>query len=346
MSRVLIVDWLGRGGIAQTTGAWAATLTAAGHEVLLASRPGRELQGPTLTATGSERSIGGRLRRHAAVVASARKAIASWQPDMVVIQNFVVPAMEYPVANDARRAGARVVHVVHDHQLHSPLAGTVWGLRRSLQAADEIWTHSHCVAETIATSACRPARVVPIPVPPSLLERPLPQSNVRQSSCRTAVHFGVLKRGYKGTSRVLELARSGVPGWRFQLLGTGAPTGIPGVESWPGFVSSNRLVAAIAGADATVLPYRLASQSGAVVLSQVLGTIPLVTAVGGIPEQIDHGIDGLLMAVQADRATWTTALVRLSQNPEHLAAMAAAGAHRAWDGHHAFQAAVRELAAA
>jgi len=43
---VVVVDWLGRGGIAQTTPAWTRALTDAGHEVVVVTRGGRELNGP------------------------------------------------------------------------------------------------------------------------------------------------------------------------------------------------------------------------------------------------------------------------------------------------------------
>jgi glycosyltransferase involved in cell wall biosynthesis len=345
VSRVLIVDWLGRGGIAHTTGAWAEALIAGQHDVIVATRPGRELDEFSAPELPVPVSGGGRFAAHAALARSAVRLIADWRPDVVVVQNFVLPPLERRVPVAAAQAGARLVYVIHDHRLHSPLAGTRAGLRSALRAADEIWTHSAFVARGVTTYAGRTARVVPHPVPPALVRHPLPPRSANTSAVRTAVHFGILKRGYKGTDRVLALAEAGVPGWQFRLLGVGAPPRASGVHSTPGFVPAADLVAEVAAADATLLPYRLASQSGAVVLAQALGAVPVASAVGGLPEQIENGIDGLLVPPGAPVAAWQEVLRRLAFDPAATAAMAQSGARRVWEGHHAFATAVATLAA-
>ena len=209
--------------------------------------------------------------------------------------------------------------------------------------ADEVWAHTGFVSRAVTAYAGRPTRVVPLPVPPALVPAPVLPRSPNQSNVRTAVHFGVLKRGYKGTDRVIALAQAGVPGWRFRMLGVGAPPSAPGIESSPGFAAAADLVAAVSAADVTLLPYRLASQSGAVVLAQALGALPLASAVGGIPEQIDDGVDGLLIPASAEIAAWQQALHRVASDPDATAAMAQAGAKRAWRGHEAFVAAVADL---
>ena len=342
MSRILIVDWLGRGGIAHTTGAWAETLLNAGHDVRLATRPGRELDHfPQFPHEISRRA--GRFAAHAALGRVAARAIAHWRPDMVVVQNFVIPPLERPVWRAAVRAGSHLVYVVHDHRLHSPLAGTRVGLRGALQAADEIWTHSHFVGRGVQDYAGRTTRVVPLPVPPALVRAPVEPRSAVDGSTRKALHFGVLKRGYKGTAQVVALARTGVPGWRFQLLGVGAPASEPGIETIPRFLQATELTAAVSAADAVLLPYRIATQSASVVLAQALGAIPVASAVGGIPEQIGDGVDGVLMPIEADLLEWRQALVDLSRDPEAITAMGKAAAERVWEGHRAFTDAVTYL---
>lgn len=351
MSRVLLVDWLGRGGIAHTTGAWAETLVGDGHDVMIATRPGRELDTIACPLPYAPAGRGGRLVAHGALAQSAARLIGDWRPDLVVVQNFVFAPFEWPVALAARRAGARLVYVIHDHRLHSLAAGTRAGLRSSLRIADEVWAHTVFVANAIERYAGRSATVVPLPVPPALVPapwalRPAPALTPPTSDrpVYTAVHFGVLKRGYKGTDRIVDLARDGVAGWRFHFLGVGAPVHVVGVDCSPGFVDAPTLVEAVERADATVLPYRRASQSAAVTLAQALGTVPIATAVGGIPEQIDDGVDGLLLPVDADRRAWAGALGRLAQDPVWTQAMARAGTARVWQGHQAFVASVSALA--
>ncbi len=74
-------------------------------------------------------------------------------------------------------------------------------------------------------------------------------------------------------------------------MGAGARAG-EGVEAVTGFVDAGVLAAAVIQSDVTLLPYRFATQSGAVVLAQALGSLPVATAAGGIPEQIDDGVTG------------------------------------------------------
>ena len=345
MSRILIVDWLGRGGIAHTTGAWVETLANAGHDIRLATRPGRELEHfPQFPFEINRRA--GRFAVHAALGRAAARAIVDWRPDIVVIQNFVIPPLERPVWRAAVRAGSQLVYVVHDHRLHSPLAGTRAGLRGALQAADEVWTHSQFVGRGVQNYSGRSTRVVPLPVPPALVRAPVELRSTVDGAARKAVHFGVLKRGYKGTAQVVDLARAGVPGWRFQLLGVGAPASEPGIETIPRFLQASELVAAVSAADAVLLPYRKATQSASVVLAQALGVIPVASAVGGIPEQIRDGVDGVLMPVEADLSEWRQALADLSRDPEAIAAIGKAAAERVWEGHRAFRDGVTKLAAA
>ena len=93
---VLMVDWLGRGGIAQTTEAWALELAKGGTEVLVATRPGRELAaGQCHVLAAPERR--GRVAGHRAVVDHAARIIRERRPEVVVIQNYVVPPLEGPV---------------------------------------------------------------------------------------------------------------------------------------------------------------------------------------------------------------------------------------------------------
>lgn len=343
MSKVLLVDWLGRGGIAQTSEAWSAALRGRGHQVVVASRPDRELDELGEFRKDLPQRPNGRVRAHRRLVRAAAAFVGDWRPDLVVVQNFVLAPFEVHLTRAAVRAGARLVHVVHDHRLHSPLAGTRAGLRSSLRAADDIWVHSHFVGDALERYAGRRCRVVPLPLWPKLLSAGPPYRPAHQGNGFGAVHFGVLKRGYKGTDQVLALARQGVQGWRFHLLGVGAPPGDEHVVTSPGFVSDAALAGAVAESDATILPYRVASQSGAVVLAQALGSIPVASAVGGIPEQIADGVDGVLLAARSTPEAWRDALMALSADADLRAAMALAGARRVRQGHESFLSEVGQL---
>jgi glycosyltransferase involved in cell wall biosynthesis len=65
-----------------------------------------------------------------------------------------------------------------------------------------------------------------------------------------------------------------------------------------------------------------------VLFAQQLGVVPVASAVGGIVEQIAHGVDGILLPAGADVRAWRTALETVGDDPERLArgARARAGA--------------------
>lgn len=341
----MLVDWLGRGGIAQTTEAWAAELRSRGVAVSVATRPGRELS-PAAEGIPPASAAGGRIAAHRRVVRRAVELIELNRPTMVVVQNYVVPPLERPVLAAARRVGARVVLVVHDHRLHTLRAGTRAGLLRAIRAADVVVAHSAFVADAVtARSGRQDIVVLPLPVPVGVLApmaRPPVQSD---GALNTAVHFGVLRRGYKGTGTVLALARAGVPDWQFRLVGNGAPEDVPGVEVIAGFVPSARLVEAVATAQATVLPYSFATQSGAVVLAQALGSVVVTTAAGGLPEQVEDGVTGRLLAPGAPLGAWHDALCELS-DPAVRRTLAGAARQRVLEQHRRFAAGVATLAGA
>jgi glycosyltransferase involved in cell wall biosynthesis len=345
MTSVVVVDWLGRGGIAQTTECWAIELAKAGHAVEVVTRPEREL-GSGVVAVVAAEPHPGRIAAHRAVVAKAAQRIRDTRPAVVVVQNYVLPLLERPVYTAARAVGARVVLVVHDHRLHTLAAGTRAGLRRELRRADVVVAHSRFVADGIARWAGRTdVTVVPVPALVGMLDHDREAVDLgTPEGGRVAGHFGVLQRAYKGGSVVQDLAIGGIDGWSFVAMGTGAPEGVLGLHSFPGYADPGRLCGAMAATDALLAPYRFATQSGIVVLGHVLGAVPVASAVGGIPEQIDDGVDGLLVAPEAPLDAWRDALSVLSDD-DTRAAYAAAGEARAWRDHATFAAAIQELVA-
>lgn len=91
------------------------------------------------------------------------------------------------------------------------------------------------------------------------------------------------------------------------------------VELRDGFVSNDEAALLFSAADATVLPYRSATQSGVVQLAFAYGTPVIATAVGGLPEAVADGIDGLLCPPD-DPGALAAAISRLPQLRPALAA--------------------------
>jgi glycosyltransferase involved in cell wall biosynthesis len=339
---VVLVDWLGRGGIAQTSESWAIELRAAGIDTIVVTRPNREL-GSGMVKVAPAPARRSRLLAHRAVADEAARRIRARRPDVVVVQNYVAPVLERPVFEAARAVGARVVIVVHDHRLHTMRAGTRAGLRHELRRADVVVAHTCHVAEGVRSySARNDVRVVPHPVQVGMLRHAREPLDAFDNHRLVAGTFGVLKRAYKGSSIVEALAEQRVDPWTFLAAGTGAPEQAPGITSLPGYAAPGRLTAAVAATDATLAPYTHATQSGVIVLAHVLGSVPVASAVGGIPEQIDDGVDGVLVAPGAPVDAWRDALAGLADD-EHRKTMAGAGEARAWRDHEAFVHAIREL---
>jgi glycosyltransferase involved in cell wall biosynthesis len=342
----VVVDWLGRGGIAQTSAAWIIELTQHGNDVAVVTREDRELGEIARTIGCPTVTAGGRtsVAAHRAVASAAARTIRDHRPACVVVQNYVVPALELPVYRAARAVGARLVFVVHDDHLHSRLAGSHAGLRALMRRSDELVAHTHWVARRVEARAGRPVHVIAHPAQLGMVRAGAaagPRAGRDRAADLVAVHFGILRRSYKGTDLVTSLAGS-VDGWTFQALGVGAPESRPGLTSVARYLPSDELVGLVGAGDAALLPYRRATQSGAVVLAQVLGVVPVASAVGGIPEQVSDVEDGLLVTPGAGADAWREALAQLRDDAERKR-MAAAGRDRAWRAHDRFVTSIREL---
>lgn len=346
MSGVLLVDWLGRGGIAQATACWAAELDRAGRSVVVVTRGGRELEGmvPGVMGTGEGR---GRLQAHRAVAKAAAEAIRDRRPVTVVVQNYVLPVLENPVYQAAHEVGARLVVVIHDHRLHTLMAGNRVGLRRNLRRADVVVAHSRYVAEGVHRLTGGAVEVLPLPLFLVMFDPEAGTGDGPATDLRghTAIHFGILKRRYKGTDLVAALAEQGVTGWNFTFVGAGAPATIPGALTIPRFAEAHELLELVGRADVALLPYSKATQSGAVALSQALGTVPVASAVGGIPEQIVDGETGRLVPAGAGPDVWRRLLDDLAADPAALQTMAKQARVHAREAHDRFRHEVLALTA-
>jgi glycosyltransferase involved in cell wall biosynthesis len=118
------------------------------------------------------------------------------------------------------------------------------------------------------------------------------------------------------------------------------------VELRDEFVSNEDAALLFMAADASLLPYRSATQSGVVQLSFAYGTPVIATSVGGLPEAIEDGVDGILCP-PGDAAALADAILRLPATRGTLAAGVRRGAQRHSFGRYAelLNAALDELPA-
>lgn len=343
---VLMVDWLGRGGIAHCTQAWVHELQAAGEPVELVTRSGRELAA-AVPGTHEAAWRGGSLPEYLAVEAAARQLVRAIRPRVLVLHGTVLPQVELGLVRTAQARDAKVILVAHEPAPPHKLPGSDRALARLVRRADVVVTHSAFVADRLRSWTGRSdLTVLPLPIPIGLISSGSGVASVVESSpLPLALLFGNLHRNYKGSGTVEELAARGVSGWRFALVGKGAPASLPGATTVPRFLGTAELVATVSSSAATLLPYSRAAQSAALVLAQALGSVVVATSVGGIPEQVEDDVTGRLVPLGAGVEQWASVLAELS-DPGERARLAASARDSVERGHAKFIAGVLGLVGA
>ena len=326
MTDVLMIDWLGRGGIAQTTDSFVRAARAGGLEVAVVSRSAGTLSPEHTVPRSRLPGLAGSLATHLAMTRRVVEVVHSLEPRVVYLQNYWIPTLESRVLRAAQRAGAVTVVGVHNHEPHELRAGVAVGLRRLLDATDRVVTHSQFVADHVARLTETPCTTIQLPLQTALLETvPLPVSDVvnRAGDRRILLTFGVLGRRYKGGD-VLDALEGSLDRskWCLVAAGVGASTVRFAEVTIDRFLSEAELHWLVKEAYAVLLPYRQATQSGAVVLAQALGSPPIVPGVGGIPEQVRHEVDGILLPADASPVRWLEALEWIDHDPLRWRAVA------------------------
>ncbi len=229
-------------------------------------------------------------------------------------------------------AGLPFIPIIHDARPHpgDPAAFWNWRMRRELGAARLAVTLSAAVEAVVHKV---------VPGLPTLRMRlgahlDLPQAVPRIASNGPVrlLMFGRM-RAYKGLDLLRDAFAALPEGFTLRVVGDGpidslAPglTTLPGVTIERRWVEEAELPGLIAAADALVLPYREASQSGIIPIAQALGVPVVATPAGGLTEQIAHGTDGLVAGAISAQAL-AAELAQLAA-PGRLAALSAGAAAR------------------
>jgi glycosyltransferase involved in cell wall biosynthesis len=224
----------------------------------------------------------------------------------------------------AARAGIKTLLMVHDAEPHPgeqrPLFD--WLVTREVRASTRIVTLSDHVAERlIARGDATEERLI-------RLYHPIFHfANNTGVAARPARPFRLLFFGrilpYKGVPMLLDafarLRAAGVD-CALSVVGRGeidAPAGLmrqPGLSIETGWVAPDAIGDILAGADAVVLPYLEASQSGVIAAAYGAGLPIIATPVGGLIEQIADGETGIL-ANAATADALVDAIRRLVETP-------------------------------
>jgi glycosyltransferase involved in cell wall biosynthesis len=206
------------------------------------------------------------------------------------------------VAPGLARARFAYIPVIHDAKPHPGDHATLfdWRLDRELAAARAAVVLSEAVADTIAIR--RPS--LPLIRLPLGAHFALPVVPSAAITGWDFLFFGRF-RHYKGLDLLRDawqILRAVHPAATLRVVGEGDVDRVaPGLSKLPGVVVEARWVpdaeipAVIASARALVLPYREASQSGVVPLALAAAVPVVVTAVGGLIEQVSDGVSGLVV---------------------------------------------------
>jgi glycosyltransferase involved in cell wall biosynthesis len=261
----------------------------------------------------------------------------------VLVMPWLHPVMAPQYRWLLRQAPRRTCRVVVCHNVmpHERFRGAAFLTRATLRQADVLVTHARQQRSELATlglgriptlHAFHPRFVAAdLAAPPS--QAAVDAERRRQGNATLSLLcFGAV-RPYKGVDLALEaLARvdpalsiklvvagrfwSGEAAYRRQVDRLGIRER---VEFRNRYVSNEEAALLFAAADAALLPYRSASQSGVVQLAYAYGCPVIATAVGGLPDAVKDGQDAILCG-KDDPGALASAIERMASEKERFAA--------------------------
>jgi D-inositol-3-phosphate glycosyltransferase len=277
----------------------------------------------------------------------------AFAPDAVVLP-WLHPVMTPPYRYLLRhlpRSTTRVV-ICHNVAPHESTPASRWLTRATLRHADLLVTHApHQRTELAALGlASRPVveafhprfSAAELAPEPSAAERDAERARQGDPDLMLLT-FGSI-RPYKGVDIALEALARVDPRLRVRLVVAGRfwdgarelraqaqRLGLNGrVVFRDGFVSNEEAALLFGAADASLLPYRSATQSGVAQLSFAYGRPVIATRVGGLPAAVDDGVDGILCEPTADGVA--EAIERMAHEQPTLASgVRAGGSARTFD---------------
>jgi glycosyltransferase involved in cell wall biosynthesis len=277
------------------------------------------------------------LSRMPAALASFRVFLRRTEPD-VILAPMLAPwqALLLPVLG---RWCGRIIAMVHDPEPH-PGAGTAaidWlSTRLAVRFAGRVVTLTEHSAGRIRRIAGRSVAVVPHGIPAVAAAAAAPRAFPNGRPFRF-VFFGRLE-SYKGLGVLadavgrLDDSRE----WEIEIVGFGPEEEMlqavlgrhPRARLRFGWVPEGETDAIVSAADCLICPYTEASQSGVVVQAIAMALPSIVTPVGGLPEQVEHGRLGLIAKAVTAEAVGE-AMRSMMADPERYEAFSKAAAEAA-----------------
>jgi glycosyltransferase involved in cell wall biosynthesis len=325
-----------KGGGAHHTTELAHRLAAAGHDVVIeswkAQYPGFLYPGQQTIDEPEGEPFPGTRRELAWYRPDGwlRTGRALRSADLVVLAVLTpVQVPSYLGILRGLRGRARVVALCHNVLPHERKPYDVPLMKALLRRVDGVLVHSEQQAELARTLTGRPVTVAEMP---PHLPTP-PSAGPSSEGVRDRLLFFGIVRPYKGLDVLLRALAAGPPKVGLTVAGEFwggvdetreliASLGLTErVELRPGYVPAADVPGLFAAADALVLPYRSATASQNVWMAHEHGVPVIATRVGGFPDQVEDGVDGILCD-PGDVGSLTDALDRFYApgEPERLRA--------------------------
>jgi glycosyltransferase involved in cell wall biosynthesis len=248
---------------------------------------------------------------------------------------------------------ARRVVVCHNVLPHEKMRGARRLTAATLRHADVLVTHAPQQRDELVALGLGGRRILELFHPRFVAGDLAPPPDARAVRLERArlgnpdlllLCFGAV-RPYKGVDLALQALGMVDPAVRATLVVAGRfwegraryralanELGLGGrVELRDGYVSNEDAAVLFAAADAVLLPYRSATQSGVAQLSFAYGTPVIATAVGGLSAAVEHGRTGLLVD-PGNAFALARAIERLASDRDRLArGVAASGEETSFD---------------
>lgn len=240
------------------------------------------------------------------------KRLSAMKPDIVLVPYWSWWQIPFCAAL-YRLTSLKVVLLLHNVRSHERFPGEAFLLPLLAASADGVLALSESVArQGRGFLKAIPQRILYHPV----YDAPKSVSMTHEPDLRSVLGYGpevpvLLFYGYVRRYKGLDILLHALPQLivrepRLRLLVAGTFLQDPGhyqaivkqlgldehVQLFPGYVSPERTAAFFAAADAVVLPYRSASQSGVIQLAYGFGRPVIVTPAGALPEMVEDGKTG------------------------------------------------------
>lgn len=300
-----------------------------------------------LTYARGARGLAQAARRLARDIALFRREWRSRRPDLVLVVTTVLPAAVLAARLERIPTVVYAAELYEQEWKRSPLR-RVWGglLVRLIALADGIVCCSEAVAGQFAGRTRKPLKVAYPPIGPEYATGDRERGRARlglapDDVCVTVVGSITRGRGQDVAIAALARVRERVPAARLVLVGEPHPRALDRAYAdelreladhddvvFAGPQPSDALADVYAASDVVLNPARSESFGRVAPEALVAGRPVVATRVGGIPEAVRDGVDGLLVAAD-DSEALAVAVLRVLEAPDSAKAMVASGRRRA-----------------